>query len=373
MTVGEQLRYWSLGLLAIVAFLWLFSGAVLPFVMGAAVAYLTDPLADRLERAGCSRTLATVIITVAALAIGVIAFVLVVPALIAQIREAVADLPNYVQQAREVLVGVLPELDQQDSFVRKTLASLSENVKEWSGNAIASIWSGSVAVFDFFSVMVIAPVVAFYMLHDWDKIVAAIDEILPRQHQAVIHRLMRELDLVLAGFVRGQLTVCVILGMFYAVALSLIGLDFAMLIGFFAGLISFIPFVGSIMGGVLSIGVAVAQFWTAPEWILAVVAVFVLGQAVEGNYLTPKLVGDKVGLHPVWLMFALSAFGSAFGFLGLLIAVPAAAGLGVMARFLTGQYKEGRLYLGDPEWQREREKTVRAEEVLAKKEPQDPT
>ncbi|MEL6476164.1 MAG: AI-2E family transporter [Pseudomonadota bacterium] len=365
MTVGEQVRYWSLGLVAFILFLWLLSDAVLPFVMGAAVAYLTDPLADRLERAGFSRTLSTVIITVGALALGTVAFLLVVPALVDQIREAVTHIPGYVQQLREVTIRWLPELAQEDSFIRRALATMTENVKEWSANAIASIWSGSVAVFDFISVLVIAPVVAFYMLHDWDKIVAAIDDVLPRQHRAVIHRLMHELDHVLAGFLRGQLTVCAILGVFYAVALSLIGLDFGMLIGLFAGLISFIPFVGSIMGGVLSIGVATAQFWTAPEWIVAVAAVFILGQAVEGNFLTPKLVGGKVGLHPVWLMFALSAFGSVFGFLGLLVAVPAAAGLGVLARFFTSQYKEGRLYQGSADWQRDMAEAARSKDGSA--------
>jgi predicted PurR-regulated permease PerM len=162
---------------------------------------------------------------------------------------------------------------------------------------------------------------------------------------------MRELDRVLAGFVRGQLSVCAILGAFYAVALSLIGLQFGLLIGAFAGLISFIPFVGSILGGVLSLAVAVAQFWDQPQMIAAVAAVFVAGQAAEGNFLTPKLVGGQVGLHPVWLMFALSAFGSLFGFVGLLIAVPAAAGIGVISRFLIERYKAGRLYLGSAEWQ----------------------
>jgi predicted PurR-regulated permease PerM len=151
---------------------------------------------------------------------------------------------------------------------------------------------------------------------------------------------------VLAGFVRGQMTVCLILGTFYAVALMLVGLNFGLLIGLFAGLISFIPFVGSIVGGALSIGVALAQFWGEWVWIGAVAAIFVAGQAIEGNFLTPKLVGDKVGLHPVWLMFALSAFGVVFGFVGLLVAVPAAAAIGVIGRFTLEQYRAGPLYHG---------------------------
>ncbi|MEM7507439.1 MAG: AI-2E family transporter [Pseudomonadota bacterium] len=352
MTVGEQMRYWGLGLVVFVLMLWVLADALLPFVLGAAIAYLTDPLADRLERAGFSRTLSTVIITVGALALGAMAFLLIVPTLIDQVRQAISHMPEYVEQAKVVLNRWLPDLSQDGSLVRRAMSSLGENAKEWSAGAIAKLWSGSVAIVDFLALIVITPVVAFYMLHDWDRIVAAIDDILPREHRDVIHKLMGDLDTVLAGFLRGQLTVCAILGVFYAVALSLIGLDFGMLIGLFAGLISFIPFVGSIIGGLLSIGVAIAQFWGQPEWILAVAAVFVAGQAVEGNFLTPKLVGDKVGLHPVWLMFALSAFGSLFGFVGLLVAVPAAAGIGVMARFLTGQYKDGRLYQGSRDWQR---------------------
>ncbi|MEM0944145.1 MAG: AI-2E family transporter [Pseudomonadota bacterium] len=353
MTIGEQVRYWSIGLVVFVVLLWFLSDALLPFVLGAAIAYLNDPLADRLEEKGLSRTLATVIITVAAIAIATIATLLIVPALVEQTRSAMEDMPVYAEQGRQLLITWLPGLEDENSVVRRAMNSMGENLKDWSSAAITKLWSGSVALIDFLTVIVITPVVAFYMLHDWDRIVAAADDVLPRQHRAVIHRLAGELDRVLAGFVRGQMTVCLILGIFYAVALSVIGLEFGMLIGLFAGLVSFIPFVGSVLGGVLSIGVAVAQFWGEWEWILAVAAVFVVGQAVEGNYLTPKLVGGKVGLHPVWLMFALSAFGSLYGFVGLLVAVPAAAGLGVLVRHFIRQYKDGRLYQGSPDWQRE--------------------
>jgi len=190
-------------------------------------------------------------------------------------------------------------------------------------------------------------------LMDWDRMVAGIDDYLPRQHRDSIHIIARELDRVLAGFVRGQLTVCLIIGTFYAIALMVVGLNFGLLIGVFAGLISFIPFVGSIMGGLASLGVAAVQFWDDPVWIGVVGVIFALGQVAEGNFLTPKLVGNRVGLHPVWLLFALSGFGAVFGFVGLLVAVPAAAGIGVVGRFLLGQYKGGRLYQGSRDWQRE--------------------
>ncbi len=351
MTVREQLRYWTLGLLVFAALLWLLADALLPFVLGAAIAYLTDPLADWLEDHGLSRILATVVITVVSIGLVVMAVLLLLPVLVEQIRDAVAQVPTYVDDARELMSALLPEIDREGSFLNRAIANLKENAESWSVGLLQKIWSGGVALVNFVAVMFVTPVVAFYLLMDWDNMVEGIDDYLPREHRETIHYLARELDRVLAGFVRGQLTVCLILGSFYAVALMVVGLDFGLLIGVFAGLISFVPFVGSILGGLLSVGVATAQFWDNPVWIAVVAVIFVIGQAMEGNFLTPKLVGDKVGLHPVWLMFALSAFGVLFGFVGLLVAVPAAAAIGVVGRFFALRYREGPLYKGSREWQ----------------------
>ena len=363
MTMGEQVRWWAIGFAAFVVLLWSLADAILPFVLGAALAYLTDPLADRLERAGLSRVLATVVITAGSLGALVLALILIVPTLIEQVRNAIASAPSYVEWLRGMTATYMPSLSDQDSALRGAMENLRARAEGWSVSVLQGLWSGGLAVIDFAALVVITPVVAFYLLYDWDRMIAGIDATLPRQHRDTIHRLMGELDRVLAGFVRGQLIVCAILGAFYAVALSLIGLQFGLLIGAFAGLISFIPFVGSILGGLVSIGVAVVQFWDQPGMIAAVAVVFVVGQAVEGNFLTPKLVGGKIGLHPVWLMFALSAFGSLFGFVGLLVAVPAAAGIGVFGRFLIERYKAGQLYRGNAEWQaREAAESDRAEE-----------
>ncbi len=351
MTMGEQLRWWGIGFTAFIVLLWFLTDAILPFVLGAALAYLTDPLADRLERVGFSRILATVLITAGWLGAAVLALVLIVPALVDQIQNAITNAPDYVEWLRGVVNAWMPSLLDQDSALRGTLENLRARADEWSVSVLRGLWSGGLAVIDFVALVVITPVVAFYLLYDWDRMIAKIDDWLPRQHRETIHHLMRELDRVLAGFVRGQLMVCAILGAFYAVLLSVIGLQFGLLIGAFAGLISFIPFVGSIVGGVLSVGVALAQFWGEWQTIAAVAIVFAVGQVVEGNFLSPKLVGGNVGLHPVWLLFALSAFGSLFGFVGLLIAVPAAASIGVFGRFLIERYKDGRLYRGSAEWQ----------------------
>ncbi len=192
----------------------------------------------------------------------------------------------------------------------------------------------------------IVPIVAFYLLLDWDKMVAQIDRLLPRDHAPVIRRLAREIDGTLSSFVRGQGTVCLIMAGFYAVTLMLVGLQFGLVIGLFSGLLAFIPYISSILGGVVAIGLAVFQFWG--DWLMIglVAVIYIGGQIVEGNFITPKLVGDSVGLHPVWLILALTAFGSVFGFVGMLVAVPVAASIGVLARFGVEQYMAGRLYRG---------------------------
>jgi len=184
------------------------------------------------------------------------------------------------------------------------------------------------------------------MLLDWDRMVAKVDRWTPRDYVASVRQIAREIDQAVAGFIRGQGSLCLILGIFYAVGLSLVGLNFGLLIGLFAGMISFIPYVGSLVGLVLAVGVAIEQFWPDYIWVGVVLAVFFTGQFIEGNILQPKLVGQSVGLHPVWLMFALFAFGALFGFVGLLVAVPAAAAIAVLVRFAISRYLASPLYTG---------------------------
>jgi predicted PurR-regulated permease PerM len=206
--------------------------------------------------------------------------------------------------------------------------------------------SGGLALFNLISLMVITPLVTFYMLNDWDHMIAKFDSWLPRDHQETVRGIARDIDAAMAGFIRGQGTVCLLLGGFYAIGLILAGLNFGLLIGVTAGVLSFIPYVGATIGGIIAIATATVQFW--PEWlpIVVVAGIFFAGQFIEGNFLSPKLVGDSVGVHPVWLMFALLAFGYLFGFVGVLLAIPLAAAIGVLSRFLLGQYLSSRLYLG---------------------------
>jgi len=213
---------------------------------------------------------------------------------------------------------------------------------------LASLWAKGQALISIFSLVIIAPVVAFYLICDWDRMVDSLDSLIPLPQRDTVRSLGREIDATISAYVRGQSGVCLILGSYYALGLTLAGLSFGLLIGVLAGLISFIPYVGSLTALVLSLGIAVAQFF--PEWssILIVAGVVLFGQFLEGNVLAPKMVGESVGLHPVWLMFALFAFGYLFGFVGLLLAVPLAASAGVLTRFALRRYRESPIYTGQP-------------------------
>ncbi|MDF2232090.1 AI-2E family transporter [Albimonas sp. CAU 1670] len=357
---GEQVRWWLVGLAVLVAFMYLMAGVLLPFLAGAALAYFLDPLADRLEARGFSRTLATATITILMATLFIVAMLVLIPAFVEQARQFIEQAPVYADAIRKFVENRFPEVLDKGGAVEQALETFKGRAEEWSVAALKSAWTGGLAVIDFVTLLVITPVVAFYLLMDWDRLTAKIDGWVPRDHVGTVRELASRIDDVLAGFVRGQLTVCVILGAFYATALMLAGLQFGLVIGLFAGLISFIPFIGSILGGALSIGVALFQYWDDPLMILVVAGIFLVGQTVEGNFLTPKLVGGSVGLHPVALMFALSAFGSLLGFTGLLIAVPLAAAIGVIGRFAIEQYMEGRLYRGHTIYERGAEAPLEA-------------
>ncbi len=344
--VETQLKYWSIAAVAIVLVLWLLGDVLLPFVLGSALAYFIDPVADRLERMGLSRSAATALITASALVIFVLLLLLVIPALIAQGIDLIRTLPQLTSQLRDLLVARFPSILLEDSTIHTTLASIGDAVRERGPQLLQSALGSALSLVNVVVLLLIVPVVSVYMLLDWDRMIARIDELLPRDHAPVIRRLAGEIDSTLSAFVRGMGTVCLILGTYYAVALMLVGLNFGLVVGAIAGLVTFIPYLGALIGGALAIGLALFQFWGDWVSIGLVAAIFMIGQVVEGNFLTPKLVGSSVGLHPVWLLLALSVFGMLFGFVGMLVAVPVAAALGVIARFAIGQYLAGRLYRG---------------------------
>ena len=353
MSLQRQVAFWVGALVAAALFLWLFRGILLPFVAGMALAYLLDPVADRLERLGLGRLAATLAILVAFVLLFVVALLLLVPILTNQLTALLARMPDYMAALQQLLtsrVGPLLErlVPEGASSIQSSLGDVVSQVGGWFGRILQSVWSGGQAIISVVSLFVVTPVVAFYLLYDWDRMIATVDGWLPRRNRETVCGLAREIDDALSGFLRGQGAVCLILGTMYAVGLSVIGLNSGLLIGIVAGLISFIPYVGTAVGFVLATGVALVQFWPDWPWILAVVGVFVAGQMIEGNILQPKLVGGHVGLHPVWLMFALFAFGSLFGFVGMLLAVPLAAAAGVLARFGLRRYLDSPLYSGGP-------------------------
>ena len=351
----RQFAFWVGLLLATLLVLYFLSDVMLPFVAGAAIAYLLDPLADRLERFGLGRLGASIIILAIFALILLVALGAIVPLAARQVVSFAEQLPSYVQRLQALVTehgGPLVErIGGHDALqqLQQSIGNIVGQGAAWVATFARSLWTGGKALINVVSILVVTPVVAFYLLVDWDRMVATIDRWVPPRHRATVRGLAREMDKAVAGFVRGQTAVCLLLGAFYAAGLSLIGLNFGATIGMLAGLISFIPYVGSLTGLLLATGVALVQFLPDWTWVFATIAVFMVGQFIEGNILSPKMVGDAVGLHPVWLMFALLAFGSIMGFVGLLVAVPLAAMIAVLGRFAIRRYQASPLYLGPPD------------------------
>jgi predicted PurR-regulated permease PerM len=350
----QQFRFWAITTLVLILFLYLFRGILLPFVAGMVLAYFLDPVADRLQRLGLTRTMSTVLILVGFIVIFTVALIIVIPIVLSQLSGLIANLPQYLGRLQELITNIDPRWLEQTFGVnvgtlKDGLNSLLTEGFGFLTTVAESIWASGVALFNIAGLFVVTPVVAFYMLLDWDRMVATVDGWVPREHVATVRSIAADINTATAGFVRGQGTLSLGLGIYYALGLTLTGLNFGILIGLFAGLISFIPYVGSMVGLVLSVGLAIIQFWPDYLMIGGVALVFIIGQFIEGNVLHPLLVGKSVGLHPVWLMFSLFAFGALLGFVGLLIAVPAAAAIAVLVRYGLKRYLESPLYVGHPE------------------------
>lgn len=351
-TLLRNAVFWLIAGGGLVLFLYVFSSILLPFLAGMALAYFLDPVAGRLQKLGMSRLVATVAILIVCIVALIIGLMVLIPVLTNQLVDFIARLPDYMTRLHALATSFDPEwfettLGVNAGALQNGISSLLSQGTGFIAGLFGSLWSSGLAIVNIVSLFVITPVVAFYLLLDWDRMVDTIDRLIPRDHLEDVRQIARDINLATAGFIRGQGTLCFILGVYYATGLTLVGLNFGLLIGLFAGLISFIPYVGSFVGLALAISVAVVQFWPDWYWVVAVAAVFLSGQFIEGNILQPKLMGKSVGLHPVWLMFALFAFGYLFGFVGLLIAVPAAAAVAVLVRFALARYVESPLYSGE--------------------------
>ena len=349
-------RFWvAIAALFLLA-LWLLNDILLPFVVGIVVAYFLDPVVARLQRLGLSRSWATTTVTIFAVLIAIGVAMAILPPLFGQVQSLIVSVPNYTVKAAMSIQPLIDPLRDRLGLPALSLQELQAEVTQRAGQVLSvagtiatKLAQGGLALFNLATLLFLTPVVTFYLLRDWVKVVDAVDRALPLDHADTIRKLAHDSNEAIAGYVRGQALVCISLGTIYAVGLSLVGLQFGLVIGLIAGAISFIPFVGTFVGAVMALGMALAQF--PPDWmgVVKVAIVFLFGQMMEGNVLSPNLVGDRVGLHPVWIMFALLAGGSLFGFVGVLIAVPVAAVIGVVVRYLLSRYRESGFYRGaDP-------------------------
>ena len=338
--------FWLL-VAVIVAFSFYFLRTILlPFVIGIAVAYFLDPVVDKLEERKWNRSLATLFTLFVFLALVIFLVFLLVPVLANQLKNFAQFLPivkDKLQLIIDAVAGIL-----NNKVDAKVLDVPASGLIKWSTKMLGGVIDGGAAIADLLSLFLITPLVAFYLLRDWDLIVEKVYDWFPIRHKDTLQEQLNEIDKKLAAFVRGQGTVCLILASYYAITLTMTGLEFGVVIGVFAGLISFVPFVGAIFGGLLSIGLAYLQFeaWTN---IVIIAGIFILGQILEGYILTPKFIGEAVGLHPVWVIFSLLAGGALFGFLGVLLALPMAAIVGVLFRFCIDHYKNSSYYNGSSE------------------------
>jgi predicted PurR-regulated permease PerM len=349
MNVARPLTFWIALFAVLIAAVVLLREILLPFVAGMVLAYLLDPLANRLERLGMNRLVATLAIIGLFIVVVVTVMVLAVPIIVTELADFVEYFPLYLRQ-----LGDLAS-DPTRPWVRKvvgeglrsaeqSISALTALGADWLTTFLRSVWSGGRALISVFSLAVVTPIVACYLVYDWNRMIAVVDRWVPPGRRNAVRALAREIDDTIMGFVRGQSTICLILAVFYSAALSVIGLKHGPLIGVAAGLISFVPYLGSLTGLVVSTCVAIAQFW--PNWavISLVPAIFLIGQFMADYILSPYLVGKRVHLNAVWLLFALFAFAYLFGFVGLLIAVPLAAAIGVLMRFAMSQYFASPIY-----------------------------
>ena len=336
--------FWVFICMTLGAFLlWNISDILAPFILGGILAYLLDPMADKMESFGVPRLLTALTVSLFALFVLLTAAILVIPIIFDQINQIIGFIPYitneiYLVMQKGFKVLNLGEVEDID------LVNLSKNLNEVSPIFAKSIFNSSFAILDFIFLLMVTPIVAIYLLVDWDKIIKEVEKVIPRRLEPTISQIVIEMHKTVASFLRGQFSVCIILAIFYAASLTALGLEYGLLVGLFSGLISFIPLIGAILGGLVALVVSLAQFWQTPEWVGVVLIIFLCGQILEGNLLTPRLVGKSVKLHPLWIIFSVTCFGSLMGWVGIILAVPSAACIAVLVRFSLKIYFETDFY-----------------------------
>ena len=351
MNFKEHMPWWIFSAVAL-TLLWLLKPILMPFVVGIGLAYIGNPLVNRLQRRGLSRVAAVSVVFLAIILFTVLFFVMVIPPLEEQIETLIANIPDALRWAQDTALPALkirlPRGVQLDADgVRKLIAANWGTTSDLAIQAWHKVSTSGMAMFGVVVNLALIPVVSFYLLRDWDTFIATINDLIPPRLHGRIGGFAREADAVLAAFFRGQLMVMAALATIYSIGLSIVGLKLALVIGIGAGLVSFIPYMGAISGfgaAVIAILVQTGDPWQC-GWVALV---FGIGQIAEGSFLTPNLVGDRIGLHPVAVIFAVMAGGTLFGFVGVLLALPTAAVLAVFTRHLHSQWLASRLYLGNP-------------------------
>lgn len=352
MTAKNQMYFWAGTSAAFLLFVYAFKGVLLPFVLGLAIAYLLNPLVIALGKLRIKRSIAALVILLSFFTVVGLFIALVAPVLYRQSLQFIDALPDYAQSLWTGLQPFLAQAGEKlglngyaDVDIKSILANNSATAADVAKRVAGSIAAGGQAFFGTLSVVIFTPVVAYFVMKEWDHITAWVEDLLPRDNKDTIKDLLKQIDVKISGFVRGQISVAVILGVAYAVALTIAGLKYGALIGLAAGLLSIIPMVGSAIGLVVSVAVAWFQSYDL-TYVGIIAAIFFAGQLIEGNILSPKIVGDSVGLHPLWVFFALLAGGALFGIVGMLLAVPVAAIAGVLLAFAITQYKLSPVYKG---------------------------
>ena len=351
MTLRNQVLVWVGFTVIVILLIWLFRPILLPFVIGIALAYILNPAVVLVERAGIARAWSAAIVLLAVLAVIIGILLVITPLIVTQVGGLIARLPGYVSDLNSLIRSVAPQLNEwlgpeRAAQLQTQLTQFIGSGVEFLGTVTAQVAQSGLTVLNTIAVLILTPVVAFYLLLDWSGMVKGIDDLLPREHRREIRQLLDQIDRSIAGVFRGQGSVILVLCVYYATALTLTGLNFGLVIGLMTGLFSFIPFFGFLTGFVLSMGIAFVQF--SPNWwfVAIVFLVYMIGQFLEGNVLYPRLVGQSININPVWMMFALLALGAIFGFVGLLLAVPMAAIGSVLVRYGVRKYKDSTLYRG---------------------------
>lgn len=352
MSLRNQVLVWAALFVGAILLLWVFRSILLPFVVGLTLAYLLNPVVNWLQKVGIGRSWGAMLSLTGVLVLLVGLLLALVPLVGAQIGGLVSRLPSYVSDLQALLREWMPQFTEwigpeRAAQLEGSLADLIGRGVEFAGLVTATLAASGLTVINTIAVLFITPVVAFYLLVDWEGMLKRGDELLPRKYRAEIRGVLRDIDNAMAGVIRGQGGVILVLCVYYCTALTVAGLNYGLAIGLIGGLLSFVPYVGFLVGFALSMTIALVQFWP-DQWIfvLIILAIYLVGQFLEANILYPKLVGQSININPVWLMFALFAFALLFGFVGLLLAVPLAAITGVLTRYALLKYQQSSLYLG---------------------------